>query len=151
MKTKVTCFYDSRGVLYAFSENKDLIRLFESTRLLRGFTKKKHKMNEMQYRGFIALERDHLMMMNVLTDGVNSFDYVTTYLENTLLEEECEKIYDKVLELERYIIALPFEDSVFEKVQYVIGRRRESVKHEGRFGHFNTFDIFVNKFKESII
>ena len=52
--TKVTIFYDPSGDVYAFSENKNLVTLFEGTRRLRGYIKKKVTITKNQTRKKIA-------------------------------------------------------------------------------------------------
>lgn len=146
--TKVTIFYDPDGDVYAFSENKDLVTLFEGTRLLRGFTKKKLTMNELQYRSFLAFHNTNMLFLNVLTDGDKSFDFVTTYKENSLLDAECDRIYDKILELERILLPLPLADKFRKHFAGIVSARNADPTTMGKF---NTFEIFVKLFKESIL
>lgn len=146
--TKVTIFYDPHGDVYAFSENKELVVLFEGTRRLRGFVKKTFSMNEYQYRSLLAMNQRQMLFMNVLTDGKHSFDFPTTYSENSLLDEECDKIYNRLLELERKILLFPLEQEMREAIGTLIAARKAP---EGKYGKYNTFNIFVELFKESIL
>ena len=146
--TKVTIFYAPSGDVYAFSENKELVTLFEGTRMLRGYIKKKVTMNELQYRAFLAFHKTEMLFLNVLTDGEKSFDFVTTYQENSILDMECDKIYDRVLKLEASLLPLPFTDKIRDNLGNIVVGRKSEVE---RFGKFNTFEIFVNLFKESIL
>ena len=93
--------------------------------------------------------------MNVLTDGVHSFDYITTYQENSDLEHRCEEIYDRIMELERELVVFPFNESIQNKLQILFKKRQYTADHEDKssfasFGYFNTFEIFVRMFKDSI-
>lgn len=146
--TKVTIFYAPDGDVYAFSENRTLATLFEGTRVLRGYIKKKVTMNELQYRAFLSFYQNRMMFLNVLTDGDKSFDFVTTYQENADLDNECDKIYNHVLELESTLIPLPFTDKIRDNLGEIIMSRKSEVEH---FGKYNTFEIFVKLFKESIL
>lgn len=146
--TKVTIFYDPSGNVYAFSENKEIIDLFEATRLLNGYIKKKVTMNEYQYRSFLAFHQNQMLFLNVLTDGEKSFDFPTTYEENTALDIECDADFNRLLELERILILFPFEKKMREALGTMIATRKAP---DGKFGKYNTFEIFVKIFKESIL
>lgn len=146
--TKVVIFYAPGGDVYAFSENKELVTLFEGTRMLKGYIKKKVTMNELQYRAFLAFNRNQMLFLNVLTDGKRSFDFVTTYQENSDLDKKCDEIYNKTLELEKKLLLLPFEEETRNNLgELIIGRK----SREGKFGKYNTFEIFVDLFKDSIL
>lgn len=146
--TKVTIFYDPYGSIYAFSENKNLVTLFEGTRRLQGYIKKKVTMNEYQYRSFLAFNRNHMMFLNVLTDGEKSFDFVTTYQENLDLDKRCDEIHDRLMDLELKLLPLPFTDETRNKLADLVVARKMK---EGKFGKYNTFEIFVDLFKDSIL
>lgn len=105
-------------------------------------------MNELQYRAFLSFYQNRMMFLNVLTDGDKSFDFVTTYQENADLDNECDKIYNRVLELESVLVPLPFTDKIRNNLGEVIMSRKSEVEH---FGKYNTFEIFVKLFKESIL
>lgn len=146
--TKVTIFYDPDGDVYAFSENKNLVMLFENTRRLKGYIKKKVTMNEYQYRAFLQFNQNHMMFLNVLTDGEKSFDYVTTYQENDTLDKRCDDIYNRLMKLEYLLFPIPFEEEVRKKLADLVAARKSK---EGKFGKYNTFEIFVDLFKDSIL
>lgn len=146
--TKVTIFYGPDGDVYAFTENKELASLFENTRVLRGYIRKKVTMNELQYRAFLSFHNREMLFLNVLTDGEKSFDFVTTYQENSILDNECEKILDHVMELEKTLLPLPFSDKVRSNLSELVMARKSNVE---KFGKFNTFEIFVKLFKDSIL
>lgn len=146
--TKVTVFYDSSGSVYAFSTNKELVTLFEGTRRLKGYIKKKVTMNEYQYRSFLAFNRNQMMFLNVLTDGKKSFDFVTTYQENSDLDKRCDEIYNRLMDLELKLLPLPFTNETCKKVADLVVVRKMK---EGKFGKYNTFEIFVDLFKDSIL
>ena len=146
--TKVTIFYDPSGDVYAFSENKNLVTLFEGTRRLRGYIKKKVTMNEYQYRSFLAFYTNRMMFLNVLTDGEKSFDFVTTYQENSDLDKRCDDIYNRLMKLEYLLLPIPFDEEVRKKLADLVVARKSK---EGKFGKFNTFEIFVDLFKDSIL
>ena len=146
--TKVTIFYDPDGDVYAFSENKNLVMLFENTRRLKGYIKKKVTMNEYQYRAFLAFYKNRMMFLNVLTDGEKSFDYVTTYQEDSDLDRRCDEIYNHLIELEMKLLPLPFTNEMRNKMADLVVARKSK---EGKFGKFNTFEIFIDLFKDSIL
>lgn len=148
MKTKVTIFYDKTGEIYAFSENNHLITLFEGTRMLHGYIKKKVTMTGMQYRSFLAFYQNRMMFLNVLTDGDKSFDFVTTYQENSDLDKRCEEIYDTLLRLESKLLPLPLDDKARKALGNLVSLRKSK---EGKYGKYNTFEIFINLFKDSIL
>lgn len=146
--TKVTIFYDPDGFVYAFSENKELIALFEGTRRLKGYIKKKVTMNEYQYRSFLMFNRNQMMFLNVLTDGEKSFDFVTTYQENADLDKRCDDIYNKLIDLELKFMPLPFTDEIRNTLADLVVVRKMKEK---KFGKYNTFEIFMELFKDSIL
>lgn len=146
--TKVTIFYDPCGDVYAFSENKNLVTLFEGTRRLRGYIKKKVTMNEYQYRSFLAFYTNRMMFLNVLTDGEKSFDFVTTYQENSDLDKRCDDVYNKLMDLEMTLIPSPLTYDLRNTLADLVVARKSK---EGKFGKFNTFEIFVDLFKDSIL
>ena len=140
--TKVTIFYDPSA------ENKNLITLFEGTRRLRGYIKKKVTMNEYQYRSFLAFYTNRMMFLNVLTDGEKSFDFVTTYQENSDLDKRCDDVYNKLMDLEMTLIPSPLTYDLRNTLADLVVARKSK---EGKFGKFNTFEIFVDLFKDSIL
>lgn len=145
---RVYIVYDKNGQVYALTTDKELFSDFKSTRRLDGYICKKVRMNEYQYRAFVSLFKEKLLMMNVLTDGSVSIDFVTTYGENYELERECDRIMDKIMELEREIVNFPLSDEILQCMDFLFGKRKEK---EGRFGKFNSFYIFCNMFKDSIL
>lgn len=147
-KYEVIAFYDPQGELYAFSAKKSFVKSFEETRKLRGFYRKKLHLNEMQYRNLLFFETNKRLIMNVLTDGEKSYDFVTTEKEDFELGVRCDQIYDKLMEIERKIINIPFTDEVREVVEKVM---KISKKESGSMGKFNTFEIFLDLFKDSIL
>lgn len=146
--TKVTIFYDASGEVYAFSENKKLVALFEGTRKLNGYIKRKVTMNEYQYRTFLSFYRNKLLIMNVLTDGEKSYDFVTTQEEDLALTNECDKSYDRMMELERTLLQIPFDRKMRTYLGDLVAIRKSK---EGKYGKYNTFEIFIKLFKDSIL
>lgn len=146
--TKVTIFYDASGEVYAFSENKKLVALFEGTRKLNGYIKRKVTMNEYQYRAFLSFYRNKLLIMNVLTDGEKSYDFVTTQEEDLALTNECDKSYDRMMELERTLLQIPFDRKMRTYLGDLVAIRKSK---EGKYGKYNTFEIFIKLFKDSIL
>lgn len=147
-KYEITAFYDPTGKLYAFSATKSYVKAFETTRKLRGFYKKVLHLTETQFRNIVFFEDDKRMIMNVLTDGKHSFDFVTTQGEDDQLGNTCDTIYDNLLNMERKIMNLPLTDDVREAVEKMIYYRKKECKSMGKF---NTFQIFLELFKDSIL
>ena len=147
-KHKLTIFYDKDGEVSAFTENKTIENLFEITRNTRYYRKRKVKMNEIQYRGFIATYNRDQMFINVLTDGELSFDFVTTYRENFELETETDRIFDTLLDQMKILTNFGFN----EEVMTAIEKLYDLFMHDNpKLGKYNTFNLFLKLFYERFL
>lgn len=147
-KHKLTIFYDKDGEVSAFTENKTIENLFEITRNTRYYRKRKVKMNEIQYRGFIAIYNRDQMFINVLTDGELSFDFVTTYRENFELETETDRIFDTLLDQMKILTNFGFN----EEVMHAIEKLYDLFMHDKpKLGKYNTFNLFLKLFYEKFL
>lgn len=99
-------------------------------------------MDDDEYKEFSYFNRNKMLFLNVLTDGERSYDYATTYEEEALLSSYCDKLYDRVLELKTYLLSLPFNDKYRDIIQEVADIVKYDENECGKFGYFNTFNIF---------
>lgn len=141
--------------LYAWTENKSLAKLFVAMRKPDYFKIKKKTIDDAdeyelwKYQIFMNDHRGLQLTQNVLgRTRKDTIDFPTTYYENTELETRCDKLYDEFIEISKSICALPLTDSMRETIEYMTWLvTRDGGKHV----HFDTFAIFAELFKETLL
>lgn len=141
--------------MYAWTENKEIAKLFITMRKPGRFIikKKKIKANDeyeaWKYRLFMSDYRGDCLMQNVLgRTKKDTLTIPTTYSENYSLEKACDNLYDTFLQMSRDICMLPLEDSfreIIEMLTYIVSREG------GKYVRFDTFRIFVELFKDTML
>lgn len=109
---KIYCYYAIRENeyaatdygLYAFTENKELAKRFESERNMEMFRKRIQRTDdfpdEATYRSFLAHEHNHMLIEVPLTDkDGNDVSLVGTYTEENILSEEFDMLINDIDEL----------------------------------------------------
>ena len=148
MKYLVYIFYNHDREIEAHTLDVKLANTFRATRSKTYYIFKSLKMNEYQYRSFLSMYNKQMIFMNVLTDGVESFNFPTTYLEELDLTKECERVYDELLLIEKEIRSFPLSDIILEHFERVASYLH---KDYGRFGFFNTFNIFITTWGDKML
>lgn len=147
-KYNVFIFYNHDRDIEAHTIDVELANRFSQTRSRDYYIFKRRKMNELQYRSFLSIYNRQMIFMNVLTDGLESFDFPTTYKEESELTKECEERYDELLSLEREIRSYPLVGEIRESFEYLTSFLH---KEGGKFGFFNTFNIFISTWKDKML
>ena len=96
MNRKIYIFYkikvdevDPDPELYAYTENKKYADFFLNTRSKKSIIMRERIVDEMKAQLFELNHKMEMLFMNVLTDGINSFDFVTTYGEEFMIGHTC--------------------------------------------------------------
>ena len=158
MTRKIFLFYkidpespDLSPELYAYTEDKYLAEFFMSTRSQKKFIMRKKQTDGIYVQIFMNQHRMEMLFMNVLTDGESSFDFVTTYGEEYLIGHECEKVTDSISEIVHRLSDIPFNDKTKDLVSDIYKRLTGSLYSDSPMGAFNTFNIFTNLFRDTLV
>jgi hypothetical protein len=153
---KIWTFYrilpDGHVELYAYTQDKGMAELFEKTRNPKKFIKRKNQVPELYAKLFMHQNKLKMLTTNVLTDGKQSYTFITTYEEDSMLSKRCEEVYDEFLELEKRITQFPFNKKMRNLLDFIIADFRASFsnKEENPYGSFNTFNIFMQLYGDTI-
>lgn len=160
-KRKVYLFYkitlDEYGTnpatpeLYGFTENKELASLFLATRGRNSIIMRTKSIDEILLPLYETKSKDKMIFMNVLTDGKHSFDFPTTYAEDSALTYECECIHERYNRLNDAVLIIPFKSNVETSVDIVKDSIHDSLVNDRQYGSFNTFEIFTRLFKDTLV
>ena len=137
--------------LYAYTENKTYAKIFRQTRGTDAFVMTKKNVDELYLPLFENTHKDKMLFMNVLTDGNESFDFVTTYHEDSLITYECDQINDRFMEATKNLLVVPFEKDVRESLEVMYNTIHSSMLSESPFGTYNTFNIFTKLFADTLV
>ena len=148
MGTKLYLFYKDKD-LYAMTTNEELARTFEIQRKKGCFYKKEVRATSEQLKACSYVNRNCMLFSNILTDGKNDYYMVTTYSENDLLEDYCDRIYDEILKLESELYSIPWESEIYDTISAISECRKKS--EESEKGTFNSFNIFMMLFGDTVL
>ena len=137
--------------LYAYTLNRDYAEFFMNIRNMKKFMMKTKKIDDINLTVFQNSHRMEMLFMNVLTDGKDSFDFVTTYGEEYMLGYECEKIQDSIYDIDQKLTIVPFIEKASSSIKDLHEIIDYSMKHEKPMGSFNTFKIFTKVFKDTLV
>lgn len=158
MKRKLYMFYkidpsasDLSPELYAYTQDAYLAEFFMRTRSKEKFIMRKQKKDEIYIQMFMNQHRMEMLFMNVLTDGVSSFDFVTTYGEEYLIGHKCEEVTDKIPDVVHRLSDLPFDEKIGDLISDIYKQLATSLYTKSPMGAFNTFVIFTNLFKDTLV
>ena len=145
---KIYLYYKDKD-LYAMTTNKELARTFEVQRKSGIFYKKEVIATAEELKACSYVNRNCMLFSNVLTDGKTDYYMVTTYSENDLLEDYCDKIYDEILKLECELYSIPWESEMYDTLNTLSKCRQKS--EESEKGTFNSFNIFLMLFGDTVL
>ena len=126
-------------------------QLYYYDRLCKKYSIEKKNVDELYLPLFENTHKDKMLFMNVLTDGNESFDFVTTYHEDSLITYECDQINDRFMEATKNLLVVPFEKDVRESLEVMYNTIHSSMISESPFGTYNTFNIFTKLFADTLV
>ena len=158
MKRKLYMFYkinpdsvDPEPELYAYTENKEYVDFFLKTRSKKSIIMMERTADETYVNLFELNHKMEMLFKNVLTDGKSSFDFVTTYGEEFMIGNACERITDFLPEVIHNLSAIPFDVEIQNRISGIYGYLKACMKTEQPMGAFNTFSIFTNLFMDTLV
>lgn len=137
--------------LYAYTENKTYASLFLQTRSDKAFIMTKKNVDELYLPIFENKNKDKMLFMNVLTDGKESFDFITTYHEDSLITYECDKIHDRFMKATTNLLVVPFDKEVRKSLEIMYNTINSSMMNDSSLGAYNTFNIFTKLFADTLV
>lgn len=135
--------------LYAFTADKNLKDEFELERNMNLFYKKKKKMTENQFKSFSFMFNDSMLFCNTLFDGEHDLYFATTYKENFILEDQCRKIEDDIIDINRKLSQFPLNSKTKELLDTILEYAGDGLNES--IYRFDTFKIFFNLCNNAII
>lgn len=155
MKVRLYLFMERENdSLYAWTENKEIAKLFRITRSTKFFREEKRKYNldsdedEWEYAVFRREYGKKTLFMNVLGQmRGDSVEFPTTYWENAVLEEYCDKIYDHMIAMSRKLCMFPLTEEAREPIE----RLAFFAAKNGEKLHIDSYRVFTSLFKETIL
>ena len=158
MNRKIYIFYkikvdevDPDPELYAYTENKKYADFFLNTRSKKSIIMRERIVDEMKAQLFELNHKMEMLFMNVLTDGINSFDFVTTYGEEFMIGHTCEKLTDELPEVVHKLSMIPFDKTIQSEITGIYEHLMISLHTDIPMGSFNTFEIFTKLFMDTLV
>ena len=139
------------GLNYAYTENKEYADFFLKTRSKKSIIMMERTADETYVNLFELNHKMEMLFKNVLTDGKSSFDFVTTYGEEFMIGNACERITDFLPEVIHNLSAIPFDVEIQNRISGIYGYLKACMKTEQPMGAFNTFSIFTNLFMDTLV
>lgn len=147
---KVYLYYlKSDKSLYAFTIDKSIKDEFELERCMKLYRKRTKEMNAPQFQAFSWSHNNEMLFCNTLSDGENDISFATTYSENFELEKTCQNLEDKVVEILKKVNQFPLQKKIRKMLDNALEYYGDGVNES--IYHFDTFKIFLRKFRNTII
>lgn len=150
MSIKIYAYYMlGDNSIYAWTESKEISYLFEITRNMEKFVKRKIRIeDENEWKSFEYTNYSSNLFKNILSDGKKSYEFPTTSQENAVLERACEEYFDTLLGYERRLLTFPFTEEMQDTLSVLYAGRRSDTNGAGKF---KSFDIFQRLYEDTIL
>lgn len=142
------------GEIYGWTQSKKLAKEFVRMRKPGYFscqTKKfdtENSIAQFELGRFRSTYRNLQIFMNILGGENESINFPTTYEENFVVQDKCDKMFDELIRLSREICAYPLTDRVREAVEYLSWY---ATNGGGKNIYCDTFEIFMYFYKDTVI
>lgn len=144
-KHRVYLLKETKGI-YAFTFNKEYMKVFEAQRNMNKFIIKDIKFDdEIMWRSFVASNKNCMLQKDVLFDGKNTIDIICTEEESFGLDVYSNKYSDDLLNLQK---ALNTEFNVPPKYQKIISELTNRLREDESLD-IDTFKLFFDLFKNT--
>ena len=95
-KKKVWVWHDAPNSVYAFTDDKNIKRMFELERRLKPFKRKSYNMDEKEFEEFKRTWRGGNLSKIKIYDGNQYIDFIATEKEENGMDTECDLLHDNI-------------------------------------------------------
>lgn len=137
--------------LYAFSDDKKIVKEFINTRYMDNFIIKEKKLNEDEYDAFTHYNNGKILNIDYLYDGTNTFEFPMTTDESFKLEVEIDDIFRRVGDNKIILMNNIFRGKYKKSLENILGFVNSF--YYGTFpnndcnGEVNSLNVFIKLFR----
>lgn len=147
--TKVTLFkLKNNKELYAYSINKEYIKLFKEQRNMNLFDKYDVEMDKYELMIFTNKYKSYQLVKDYLYDGQNDIEIVASVSETSALTESCDDIYNTACTIDEFSNDYPLK----QKYLNIISVLTDSITlcdEKSKSLNINTFKLFYHLFRNT--
>jgi hypothetical protein len=138
--------------IYAFTENAPLAHAFTTSRNMEIFMMREKRFDDLLARQFAFENSDKMLFWNILSDREKSYEVPTTYSEDYKIGYRCDQIFDESMELQKQLLNIPFTEDIREALDFISDDMKAIYDNkDSKVGPFNTFQIFLDLFGETVL
>lgn len=141
--------------LYAFSDDKKIVKEFMSTREMDNFTIKEKRLNDEEYDAFAHYNNGKILNTDYLYDGAHTFEFPMTTDESFKLEVEIDDIFRRVgdskIVLMNKMFRGKYKKSLESILDYVNSFYYSTFPNNDCTGEVNSLNVFIKLFRFTML